>query len=85
MEMPGIHLAMRFAFLVGDWTSTASRPRKLNDEEWQRLTFARWASCKAPSTLMKARLNPTDLRARARRLYRQCGKLPIVIDYIQDS
>jgi replicative DNA helicase len=29
-------------------------------------------------------LNPIDLRARARRLYRQCGKLGlIVIDYLQ--
>ncbi|HQU88547.1 MAG TPA: replicative DNA helicase [Denitromonas sp.] len=85
MEMPGTQLAMRFISSVGRLDQHRLKTGKLNDEEWQRLTFALGKLHEAPIYIDESPgLNPTDLRARARRLYRQCGKLGlIVIDYIQ--
>ena len=61
------------------------RTGKLNDEEWQRLTYALGKLHEAPIYIDETPgLNPTDLRARCRRLHRQCGRLGlIVIDYLQ--
>ncbi|KAA3652892.1 MAG: replicative DNA helicase [Proteobacteria bacterium] len=85
MEMPGTQLAMRFLSSVGRLDQHRLKTGKLNDEEWQRLTFALGKLHEAPIYIDESPgLNPTDLRARARRLYRQCGKLGlIVIDYLQ--
>ena len=57
----------------------------ISDEEWQRLTFALGKLHEAPIYIDETPgLNPTDLRARCRRLHRQCGRLGlIVIDYLQ--
>jgi replicative DNA helicase len=61
------------------------RTGRLNDEEWQRLTYALGRLNDAPIHIDETGgLNAVDLRARARRLYRQCGKLGlIVVDYLQ--
>lgn len=85
MEMPGTQLAMRFLSSVGRLDQHRIRTGRLNDDEWQRLTYALGKLHEAPIHIDETPgLNPTDLRARARRLYRQCGKLGlIVIDYIQ--
>ncbi|NTV11023.1 MAG: replicative DNA helicase [Zoogloea sp.] len=85
MEMPGTQLAMRFLASVGRLDQHKVRTGKLSDEEWQRLTFALGKLHEAPIFIDETPgLNPTDLRARARRLYRQCGRLGlIVIDYLQ--
>ncbi|MCB1927086.1 MAG: replicative DNA helicase [Rhodocyclaceae bacterium] len=85
MEMPGTQLAMRFLASVGRLDQHRIRTGKLNDDEWQRLTFALGKLHEAPIYIDEtAGLNPIDLRARARRLYRQFGKLGlIVIDYLQ--
>lgn len=85
MEMPGTQLAMRFISSVGRLDQHRLRTGKLNDDEWQRLTYALGRLHEAPIFIDETPgLNPTDLRARARRLYRQCGKLGlIVIDYLQ--
>ncbi len=85
MEMPGTQLAMRFLASVGRLDQHRIRTGKLNDEEWQRLTFALGKLHEAPIHIDETPgLNPTDLRARARRLYRQCGKLGlVVVDYLQ--
>ncbi|MDY0013855.1 MAG: replicative DNA helicase [Rhodocyclaceae bacterium] len=85
MEMPGTQLAMRFISSVGRLDQHRLRTGKLNDDEWQRLTYALGKLHEAPIYIDETPgLNPTDLRARARRLYRQCGKLGlIVIDYLQ--
>ena len=58
---------------------------RLNDDEWSRLSYALGKMHEAPLYIDEtAALNPIDLRARARRLHRQCGKLGlIVIDYLQ--
>ena len=85
MEMPGTQLAMRFLASVGRLDQHRIRTGQLNDDEWQRLTYALGKLHDAPIHIDETPgLNPTDLRARARRLYRQCGKLGlIVIDYLQ--
>ncbi|MBA3902484.1 MAG: replicative DNA helicase [Rhodocyclaceae bacterium] len=85
MEMPGTQLAMRFLSSVGKLDAHRVRTGKLNDDEWQRMTYALGKLHEAPIHIDETpALNATELRARARRLYRQCGKLGlIVIDYLQ--
>ena len=85
MEMPGTQLATRFLSSVGRIDQSKIRSGKLNDEEWQRLTYALGKLHEAPIFIDETPgLNPTDLRARCRRLHRQCGRLGlIVIDYLQ--
>ncbi|MBS0349390.1 MAG: replicative DNA helicase [Proteobacteria bacterium] len=85
MEMPGTQLATRFLSSVGRIDQHKIRTGKLNDDEWQRLTYALGRLHEAPIFIDETPgLNPTDLRARCRRLHRQCGRLGlIVIDYLQ--
>jgi replicative DNA helicase len=40
MEMPGTQLAMRFLSSVGRLDQHRVRTGRLNDDEWQRMTFA---------------------------------------------
>ena len=85
MEMGGTQLAMRMLSSVGKLDAHRVRTGKLNDDEWSRLSFALGKMHEAPLYIDETpALNPIDLRARARRLHRQCGKLGlIVIDYLQ--
>ncbi|MDR3323353.1 MAG: replicative DNA helicase, partial [Zoogloeaceae bacterium] len=85
MEMGGAQLAMRMMASIGRLDSHKVRTGRLNDEEWNKLSFALGQLHEAPLYIDETGgLNPVDLRARARRLHRQCGKLGlIVIDYIQ--
>ena len=85
MEMPGTQLAMRFISSLGRIDQQKLRTGRLGDEDWQRLTAAMGKLYDAPLFIDETPgLNPIDLRARARRLSRQCGKLGlIVIDYLQ--
>lgn len=85
MEMPGTQLAMRFISSLGRIDQHKLRTGRLGDEDWQRLTAAMGKLYDAPLYIDETPgLNPIDLRARARRLSRQCGKLGlIVIDYLQ--
>ena len=85
MEMGGAQLAMRMLSSVGRLDAHRVRTGRLNDDEWSRLTFALGKMHEAPLYIDETQaLNPIDLRARARRLHRQCGKLGlIVIDYLQ--
>jgi replicative DNA helicase len=85
LEMPGTQLAMRLLSSVGRLDQHRVRTGRLNDDEWQRLTYALGKLHEAPVHIDETGgINAIDLRARARRLYRQCGKLGlIVIDYLQ--
>ena len=85
MEMGGAQLAMRMLSSVGRLDAHRVRTGRLDDDEWSRLSFALGKMHEAPLYIDEtAALNPIDLRARARRLSRQCGKLGlIVIDYLQ--
>lgn len=86
MEMPGTQLATRFISSVGRIEMQKIRNGRLSDDDWQRLTMAMGKLYEAPIYIDETPgLNPIDLRARARRLARQCnGRLGlIVIDYLQ--
>jgi len=85
MEMPGSQLATRFISSVGRIDMQKIRNGRLSDDDWARLTMAMGKLYEAPIYIDETPgLNPIDLRARARRLARQCGRLGlIVIDYLQ--
>ncbi|MBI5752765.1 MAG: replicative DNA helicase [Hydrogenophilales bacterium] len=85
MEMAGTQLVMRMMGSVGKLDQHKVRTGRLQDDDWQRLTYAVGKLNDAPLYIDEsAALTALDLRARARRLHRQCGKLGlIVIDYLQ--
>jgi replicative DNA helicase len=85
MEMGAAQLAVRIVGSIGRINQGNLRTGKLSDEEWPRLTEAierlRTVSLHIDET---PGLTPSELRANARRLSRQCGKLGlIVVDYLQ--
>ena len=85
MEMGAAQLAVRIVGSIGRIDQGHLRTGKLTDDEWPRLTEAieklRNVSLHIDET---AGLTPSELRANARRLARQCGKLGmIVVDYLQ--
>ncbi len=85
MEMPGTQLAMRMLGSVGRLDQHRLRTGKLVDEDWPKLTHAMQKMNETQLFVDETpALNPMELRARARRLARQCGKLGlIIIDYLQ--
>ncbi len=85
MEMGAAQLAVRIVGSIGRIDQGHLRTGRLTDEEWPRLTEAierlRPVSLHIDET---PGLTPSELRANARRLARQCGKLGlIVVDYLQ--
>jgi replicative DNA helicase len=85
MEMGAAQLAMRMIGSVGRLDQHRMRTGRLEDEDWVRLTTALGKLNDAPVFIDEsAGLNALEVRARARRLHRQHGKLGlIVIDYLQ--
>jgi replicative DNA helicase len=86
MEMGGAQLVMRMLGSVGRLDQHVLRTGKLQDEDWQKLTYAIGKLSEAPMYIDETpALTALELRARARRLARQHGgKLGlIVIDYLQ--
>jgi replicative DNA helicase len=85
MEMASTQLTMRLLGSVGRLDQHKMRTGRLEDDDWERLTHALGRLNEAPIYIDEgAALNSFDIRARARRLSRQCGKLGlIVIDYLQ--
>ncbi len=85
MEMGASQLAVRIVGSIGRIDQSHLRTGKLTDDEWPRLTEAieklRNISLHIDET---PGLTVSELRANARRLARQCGKLGmIVVDYLQ--
>ncbi|MBK9237773.1 MAG: replicative DNA helicase [Rhodoferax sp.] len=85
MEMGAAQLAVRIVGSIGRIDQSHLRTGKLTDDEWPRLTEAieklRTISLHIDES---AGLTSSELRASARRLSRQCGKLGlIVVDYLQ--
>ena len=85
MEMSGEQLAMRMLGSLARVSQHKIRTGRVEEDDWGRVT-------KGLQKLQNANifvddsgaLNPLELRARARRLYRSCGKLGlIVVDYLQ--
>ncbi|MDO8931609.1 MAG: replicative DNA helicase [Rhodocyclaceae bacterium] len=85
LEMSGQQLATRFLSSVGRLDQNKIRTGRLTDDDWDKMTNALGKLHEAPIHIDDTgAINATDLRARARRLHRKCGKLGlIVIDYIQ--
>jgi len=85
MEMSGTQLAMRLLGSVGRLDQHKLRTGRLNDEDWNRLANAVGKLNDTPIHIDETpALNALELRARARRLHRQYGKLGlIVVDYLQ--
>jgi len=85
MEMSGTQLAMRMLGSIGRLDQHKVRTGRLDDEDWPRLTHALGKLNDAPIFIDEsAALNSLELRARARRLYRQHGELGlIIVDYLQ--
>ena len=85
MEMGASQLALRMVGSLGRIDQQHLRTGALRDDEWGRLTDAVDQLGKASIFIDEsAALTSGELRARARRQARQCGKLGlIVVDYLQ--
>ncbi len=85
MEMGGAQLAMRMLGSVGRLDQHRLRTGRLNDEDWPRLTHAIQKMNEAQVFIDETpALSSIELRARSRRLARQCGRLGlIIVDYLQ--
>lgn len=85
MEMGAVQLAMRMVGSVGMLDQHRMRTGKLTEEDWPRLTHAVQKVQEAQIYIDESPgLTAMEVRARARRLSRQCGQLGlIVIDYLQ--
>ena len=85
MEMSGMQLAARVLGSIARVDQHKMRTARLSDEEWQRLSHAMGRLHEAPVFIDETpALNALELRARARRLKRQCGKLGLLmVDYLQ--
>ncbi len=85
MEMGASQLALRMVGSLGRIDQQHLRTGALRDDEWGRLSEAVEKLAKVSLFIDESgSLSPTELRARARRQARQCGKLGlIVVDYLQ--
>ncbi|HTD13494.1 MAG TPA: replicative DNA helicase [Steroidobacteraceae bacterium] len=84
MEMPAEQVITRMLASIGGVPLNSLRSGRISDDDWVRITGA-------TSQLSEARifvdetpaLNPTELRARARRVKREHGLDLVVVDYLQ--
>jgi replicative DNA helicase len=85
MEMGATQLALRMVCSVGRLDQQRLRTGRLVDDDWPRLTNAIQKMQEVQLHIDETpALNALELRARARRLSRQCGQLGLVIvDYLQ--
>jgi replicative DNA helicase len=85
MEMGATQLAMRMLGSIARVDQHKMRTGRLDDQEWSRLSSAMSVLHEAPIYIDETgALNSLELRSRARRIYRQYGKLGlVVVDYLQ--
>jgi replicative DNA helicase len=85
MEMGASQLALRMVGSLGRIDQQHLRTGALRDDEWGRLSEATERLSKASMFIDETpALNTAELRARARRQARQCGRLGlIIVDYLQ--
>ena len=85
MEMGASQLALRMVGSLGRIDQQHLRTGALKDDEWGRLSEAVEKLGKVSLFIDESpALSPTELRARARRKARDCGKLGlIIVDYMQ--
>jgi replicative DNA helicase len=85
MEMSGEQVAMRMLGSIARVSQHKIRTGRVEENDWSNVT-AGLAKLQNANIYIdeSGALNPLELRARARRLYRQCGKLGlVVVDYLQ--
>ncbi len=87
MEMSGAQLATRMLGSLARIDQQKMRTGSFDDDDWTKLTNALGKLNEATIFIDESgMLNPTELRGRARRLYRQCGGPGlglIIVDYLQ--
>ncbi len=84
MEMPSEQVITRMLASIGGVPLNSLRSGKISDEDWVRITSATSQLSEARIFIDEApALNPTELRARARRVKREHGLDLIVVDYLQ--
>jgi len=85
MEMGAAQLAMRMLSSIARVDAHKLRTGKLNDEEWSQLTDAMGKLHETQLHVDESpALNALEVRARARRMKREYGKLGlVVVDYLQ--
>ncbi len=84
MEMPSEQVITRMLSSIGGVPLNSLRSGKISDEDWVRITSATSQLSEAKIFIDETpALNPTELRARARRVKREHGLNLIVVDYLQ--
>ena len=84
MEMPSEQVITRMLSSIGGVPLNSLRSGKISDEDWVRITGATSQLSDAKIFVDETpALNPTELRARARRVKREHGLDLVVVDYLQ--
>lgn len=86
LEMPSDQLMMRMLASMGRVDQTRIRTGQLDDEDWSRISGVMGIFLENKNIFIDdaSGLTPTELRSRARRVYRENGGLSmIMIDYLQ--
>jgi len=84
MEMPSEQVITRMLSSIGSVPLNSLRSGKISDEDWVRITGATSQLSEAKIFIDETpALNPTELRARARRVKREHGLSLVVVDYLQ--
>ena len=84
MEMPSEQVITRMLASIGGVPLNSLRSGKISDEDWVRITSATSQLSEAKIFVDETpALNPTELRARARRVKREHGLNLVVVDYLQ--
>jgi replicative DNA helicase len=84
MEMPSEQVVTRMLASIGGVPLNSLRSGKITDEDWVRITSATSQLSEAKIFIDETpALNPTELRARARRVKREHGLSLVVVDYMQ--
>ena len=85
MEMIGEQLGLRMMSSLSKIHAQRVRTGRIYDQEWPRIATALGEASDAQIWIDEEMgISPAELRARARRLHRECGGLSLVIiDYLQ--
>jgi len=84
MEMPAEQVITRMLSSIGGVPLNSLRSGRISDDDWVRITGATSQLSEAKIFVDETpALNPTELRARARRVKREHGLNLIVVDYLQ--
>lgn len=86
LEMPGNQIMMRMLASLSHVDQTRIRTGQLDDEDWARISSTMGLLMEKRNMYIddSSGLTPTEVRSRARRIYRERGGLSLImIDYLQ--